>query len=220
MMRRIKSLLKSERNIPYFSISSDEKPDAIILAAGMLGRKTFFPKALIEHGGITVIEHQISWLKPYVNKIIIACHKNECGEIAKILSKVKNLEFSKEIELLGTAGATKKAIELSKADNFVVCNVDDLTDIDLNALINYGSNTMCVSNPRLNFGVLETEGLDVRRYREKPIMRDVWANCGIYLLDRKMIENLPDRGSLEHDVWPFTRLKAFKHFGMWKTFGK
>ncbi len=220
MIRRINSLLKLKRDIPHPSVLFDEKPDAIVLAAGMLGRKTFFPKALLEYGGKTAIEHQVNWLKPFVGKIIIACHRNECGEIAKTLGKIKNVEFSRESELLGTAGATKKAIEMSKADNFIVCNVDDLTDIDLNALINYGANTMCVSNPRLNFGVLETEGLDVRRYREKPVMRDVWANCGIYFLDRKMIDNLPDRGSLEHDVWPFTRLKAFKHFGMWKTFGK
>ena len=213
MMERIKSLVRIQQE-------SDEKPDAIVLAAGMLGRKTFFPKALLEYGGKTAIEHQISWLKPFVGKIIIACHKNECNEIAKLLGKIKNVEFSREVELLGTAGATKRAIEQSGAKSFVVCNVDDLTDIDLNALIGYGTNTMCVSNPRLNFGVLETEGLDVRRYREKPVMRDVWANCGIYYLDRKMIDNLPDEGSLEHDVWPFTRMKAFKHFGMWKTFGK
>jgi len=212
-MERIKSLVRIQQE-------SDEKPDAIVLAAGMLGRKTFFPKALLEYGGKTAIEHQISWLKPFVGKIIIACHKNECNEIAKLLGKIKNVEFSREVELLGTAGATKRAIEQSGAKSFVVCNVDDLTDIDLNALIGYGTNTMCVSNPRLNFGVLETEGLDVRRYREKPVMRDVWANCGIYYLDRKMIDNLPDEGSLEHDVWPFTRMKAFKHFGMWKTFGK
>lgn len=219
-MGRIKSMFGSGRGDSYLSLSREEKPDAIILAAGMLGRKVFFPKALLDYGGVTAIEHQINWLKPFVGKIIIACHKNECNEIAKIIGKMKNIEFSREIELLGTAGATKKAIEQSKASSFIVCNVDDLTDVDLNALIGYGPNTMCVSNPRLNFGVLETEGLDVRRYREKPVMRDVWANCGIYLLDRKMIDNLPDRGSLEHDVWPFTRLKAFKHFGMWKTFGK
>ena len=217
-MKQIKSLLKiGPKSQNSFS---GERPDAIILAAGMLGRKALFPKALLEYGGKTAIEHQINWLKPFARKIIIACHENECPEITRAIGKIKGVEFSKEKELLGTAGATRKAIAQSTADSFVVCNVDDLTDIDLNGLINFGPNTMCVANPRLNFGVLETEGFDVRRYREKPIMREVWANCGIYFLSRKMIEDFPDMGSLEHDIWPFIRLKAFKHFGMWKTFGK
>ena len=67
---------------------------------------------------------------------------------------------------------------------------------------------------------METDGFDIKQYREKPIMRNVWANCGIYILGRKTIEDMPDKGSLEHDVWPYIRIKAFKHFGMWKTFGK
>ncbi|MEM4259212.1 MAG: sugar phosphate nucleotidyltransferase [Candidatus Pacearchaeota archaeon] len=219
MIKRIKKILSlgKNENLEYYS---KEKPDAIILSAGMMGRKTLFPKALLEYGGKTAIEHQINWLKPFVKKIIIACHKKECEQIAKHIGKIEGVEFSNELQLLGTAGATKKAISKSKANNFIVCNVDDLTDIDLNALIDFGADTMCVANPRLNFGVLETDGFDVRQYREKPVMRNVWANCGIYLLSRKTIEKLPDKGSLEHDVWPYIRMKAFKHFGMWKTFGK
>lgn len=219
MIKRIKSLFSGAQNeTPVYS--PKEKPDAIILSAGMMGKKTLFPKALLEYGGKTAIEHQINWLKPFVRKIIVACHKKECEEISQQIGKIDGVEFSTEMQLLGTAGAAKKALLKSKANNFVVCNVDDLTDIDLNALIDFGSDTMCVANPRLNYGVLETDGFDVRQYREKPIMRNVWANCGIYMLSRKTIEKLPERGSLEHDVWPYIRMKAFKHFGMWKTFGK
>lgn len=217
-MRRIKKLLLSE-GTPR-QLDSSDKPDAIILSAGMLGHKNFFPKALLEYGGKTLIEHQINWLKPYVRKIIIACHNTEKNEIAKSLGKLQNVDFSTEIELLGTAGATKRATEKSKSNNFIVLNVDDLTDIDLNALIDWGPDSMCVANPRLNYGIMETEGQDIRRYREKPILRDVWANCGIYFLSRKTIDKMPENGSLEHDVWPYTKIKAFRHFGMWKTFGK
>lgn len=221
MIKKIKNILSMEnRHKQMRNISYKDLPDAIILSAGMLGKKCFFPKALLEYGGKSAIEHQINWLRPFVRKIIVACHKKECGEITEALGKIPNVEFSTETQLLGTAGATKKALEKSKSNHFIVCNVDDLTDIDLNAVIDFGADTMCVANPRLNYGVLETEGLDVRQYREKPIMRNVWANCGIYLLSRKTIEKLPDRGSLEHDVWPYMRMKAFKHFGMWKTFGK
>jgi len=219
-MKQTKKLWIFNRDLP--SKSSMDKPDAIILAAGMLGKKSFFPKALLEYGGKSAIEHQISWLKPFVNKIIIACHVKEVGKITNVLKNIEGttIDFSQETQLLGTAGAARKAMEKSNAENFIVCNVDDLTDIDLNALIGFGTNTICISNPRLNYGVLTTDGFEIRRYREKPIMRNIWANCGIYYLSKETIENLPDVGSLEHDVWPFTRLKAFKHFGMWKTFGK
>ena len=218
-MGRIRDLLRlNKKKAPR--LPSRDKPDAIILSAGMLGKQALFPKALLEYGGKTAIEHQISWLKPFVRKIIIACHAKESEKISKVLKDMDGVEFSSESQLLGTAGATKKAIDKSKADSFIVCNVDDLTDIDLNALIDFGTNAICISNPRLNFGLLETDGFEIRRYREKPIMRDVWANCGIYFLNRNIIESMPEKGSLEHDVWPYTRLKAFKHFGMWKTFGK
>ena len=218
MIKRLKRLLMGEGK-PR-PINSSEKPDAIILSAGMLGHKILFPKALFEYGGKTIIEHQIAWLSPFVGKIIVACHKKEYEEISKSLGKLPNVKFSTEIELLGTAGATKKAMEKSKANSFIVVNVDDITDIDLNALIDWGPDTMCVANPRLNYGIMETEDTEVKRYREKPILRDVWANCGIYLLMRKTVNRMPEKGSLEHDVWPYTRLKAFRHFGVWKTFWK
>ena len=219
MIRRIKRLLSFSKEQTHKYVPKG-KPDAIILAAGMLGKKILFPKALFEHGGKTAIEHQISVMRPLVGKIIIACHESERKEIAKHIDYLGGIEFSTEIRLLGTAGATKKAVENSKANSFIVCNVDDLTDIDLNSLIDFGPDTMCVSNPRLSFGVLETDGFDVRQYKEKPMMRNIWANCGVYFLTRKSVENFPERGSLEHDVWPYVRMKAFKHFGMWKTFGK
>jgi NDP-sugar pyrophosphorylase family protein len=219
MIKRIKKLLSfgSSKPIEY---SYKGKPDAIILAAGMLGKKTFFPKALLEYGGKTSIEHQINMLQPFVGKIIIACHKKEQEIIARQLGPLTDVEFSIETQLLGTAGATRRAMEKSKANSLIVCNVDDLTDIDLNALIDFGPDTMCVANPRLKYGIMETDGFDIKQYREKPIMRNIWASCGIYILTRKTIENMPERGSLEHDVWPYIRIKAFKHFGMWKTFGK
>jgi len=219
MLKRVKKFFRIGKDEPI-EYALKDKPDAIILAAGMLGKKTLFPKALLEYGGKSAIEHQINWLRPFVRKIIIACHKKECEEISEQVGQLEGVEFSTETQLLGTAGATKKALMRSKAGHFIVCHVDDLTDIDLNALLDFGPETMCVCNPRLNFGVLETEGFDVKQYRQKPIMRNIWANCGIYFLSRRMIETFPERGSLEHDIWPYARVKAFKHFGTWKTFGK
>jgi len=218
MLKRIKKLILGDSAGSY--PKKEGKPDAIILAAGMLGKNNLYPKALIEYGGKSIIEHQINWIKPFVNKIIIACHKKECEQISNVVGHLEGVEFSTETQLLGTAGATKKAAEKSKADSIIVLNVDDITDIDLNALIDFGTDTLCVSNPRLNFGVIESDGFDVKQFREKPIMKNIWASCGVYYLSKKTIEKMPDVGSLEHDVWPYINIKAFKHFGMWKTFNR
>ena len=120
MIKGIKRLLTGN---PFSGNLPKEKPDAIILAAGKLGKKTLFPKALLEHGGKTAIEHQINWLKDNVNNIIIACHESEAKEIKKHLKEVdllNEVEFSTESQLLGTAGATRNAAMKSKANWFVV----------------------------------------------------------------------------------------------------
>lgn len=201
--------------------SSNERPDAIILAAGTMGKTKLFPKALLEHEGKSVIEHQIEWLKPFVNKIVIACHENECKEISSSVGGIKGVDFSREAQLLGTAGAVKKALEKTSSSKILVCNVDDLSDIDLNALIGFGANAICVANPRLNYGIIELDDMEIKGFREKPIIKELWVSCGVYFLNRETASKLPERGSLEKDVFPYIGdLKAFKHFGIWKTFGK
>jgi NDP-sugar pyrophosphorylase family protein len=199
--------------------TSGEKPDAIILAAGMMGRKTLYPKALVEFEGKSIIEHQINWLSSHVNKIVIACHKDEYEPIHNYLGNMKNVEYSLEPVLLGTSGAVIKALEKTKASKILICNVDDVTDIDLKALIGFGTDTIAVANPRLNYGIIKIDGFEVEEFREKPIMPDLWVSCGVYLLDRKTMQEFSSKGSLERDVFPGLNLKAFKHFGLFKTFG-
>ena len=129
-----------------------------------------------------------------------------------------NFVFSIEYEPLGTAGALKKALKYAKRSDVIICNVDDITNIDLHALLNFGSNTLCVANPRLPFGVIEMENLNILSFREKPLLKNTWVSCGVYLLNKKVQKQLPEQGSLEKDVFPFFKLKAYKHYGIWKTF--
>jgi len=194
------------------------KVDAIILAGGVIGKNNF-PKALIEASpNKTVLERQIEWLAPIVDRIIIACGEQEAEKIKRCLSLRGNFVFSIEFEHVGTAGALKRALKYAKRSDIIVCNVDDITDIDLFALLNFGSNTICVANPRLPFGHIEVENQNIISFREKPLLKDVWVSCGVYLLNKKIGRYLPDKGSLERDVFPFLKLRAYKHYGIWKTF--
>lgn len=206
----------SKSVIRDMNLTNRTKVDAIILALGAVGKKKPFFNVLFGMNNKTAIERQVEWLEPYVDKIIIACGKKELKEIRKIIKSDK-VVFSVEPFPLGTAGAVKKAMSLLKNENFIVCNVDDITDIDLRALINFGANSICVTNPRLPYGMLEIENHVIKNFREKPLMKNIWVSCGVYFLNKSIEEKLPKRGSLEKDVFPFIHLKAYKHFGVWKT---
>lgn len=195
-----------------------KKVDAIILSGGVIG-KNEFPKALIEASPHkTALEKQIEWLSPVVDRIIIACRDYEAEQIKKNLQLRGNFVFSTEHELLGTAGALKKALSYAKRKDVIVCNVDDITNIDIHTLLNFGTNTICVANPRLPFGVIEAEHHNIKSFREKPLLKEVWVSCGVYFINKKIARDLPNHGSLERDVFPFMKLKAYKHYGIWKTF--
>ena len=195
------------------------KVDAIILAGGSLGREKLFPKALLEIGGETLIEKQVEWLRPFVNKIIVACTEQEAKQIRRYHPKL-GVHFATTPYLPGSAGALKQAVSLASTDDFIVLNVDDLTDIDLRSLINFGTDTVCVANPRLYYGVIEIEHQEARNFREKPLLKNVWANCGVYFLSKSVIDKLPKRGSLAKDVLPYIYLRAYKHFGSWQPIWK
>lgn len=195
------------------------KIDAVILAGGSFGKEKLFPKALLEIDGETLIEKQVEWLKPYVNKIIVACTEWEAKQIKRYHPRLR-LHFSTTPSLPGSAGALKQAMPLITTDDFLVVNVDDLTDIDLKSLINFGTDTICVANPRLYCGVVEVQHQEVRNFREKPLLKNVWANCGVYFLSKSLADKLPKRGNLAKDVLPYIDLRAYKHFGTWRPVWK
>ncbi len=173
-------------------------------------------KALVEVDGKPIIEWQLRWLQKYdieKKNVILAC--------GHMLESLKNylgnsVKYSIEKEPLGTGGALKQAMRLIKDDEFLVFNVDDLNNIDLGELKRIGSNSICVANPRSPFGVVELQGNKVTGFIEKPLL-EVWVSMGIYLLNKDIIKMLPDKGSLEKEVFPKIDLKAYKHEGYWHT---
>lgn len=191
------------------------KVDVILLAGGSLGREKLFPKALLEVDGTTLLKKQIEWLKPYSNKIIVACTEFEAKQIRRYHPELK-LHFSTTPTLPGSAGALKVALKAVTTDDFLVVNIDDLTDIDLRSLINFGTDTVCVANPRLHYGMVEVEYQSVKNFREKPLLKNIWVNCGVYFLSKSIADKLPKKGSLAKDVLPYIDLKAYKHFGTWQ----
>lgn len=192
------------------------KVDAIILAAGSLGRERYYPKALIEVDGKSLLQRQIEWLRPFVKKIIVACTQDEAKQIQRYHPGI-DVIFATTPDLPGTAGSLKHALNFVTTDDVLVVNVDDLTDIDLASLIDFGPNTICVANPRLRYAKVETEGHKIKSFREKPLLENVWVSCGVYFLNKGIVEKLPPKGNIAKDFFPYVELRAYKHFGTWYT---
>ena len=198
--------------------------DVIILAAGKGSRmEVNLPKSLVVIRGKPIISHRLDYLLKFkeINKIIIeTCYKQE--EIINYIKSNYNspkIVFSTEDELTGpygTAGGVKNALLKSSSEFVLVTNCDDITDIDISRLSEVKENTICIAHPRLRFGrVKEEKGY--ASFEEKPLLAD-WVSCGWYIFNKKQIFSiLPDRGSLEYDIFPKIKLRVYKHNGFWKT---
>lgn len=190
--------------------------EAVILCGGKgkrLGKVgENLPKAMIPVNGKPILDYQIEWLKRYgVNNIVLAC----CYKFEALKEHLKDsVKYAVEKEPLGTAGAIRNALKHIKGEEFFALNVDDITDINLKELSELGSNAVCLARFRCPAGVAKIEGGFIKEFLEKPLL-DIWVSCGVYILNKNI--HLPEKGSLEYDVFPKIKLKAFKHTGKWIT---
>lgn len=128
----------------------DELPNfthmkAMLFAAGLGTRLKPFtdkhPKALAEVNGKTLLEHNIRYLQRFgIEDVIVNVH-HFADQIEQVLND--NNGFGSWVtisdernEVLETGGGLKKAAPyFEHEDNFVVMNVDVLTNLDLNKMI-------------------------------------------------------------------------------------
>ncbi|MGB6093368.1 MAG: sugar phosphate nucleotidyltransferase, partial [Moheibacter sp.] len=121
-------------------------PKAMIFAAGMGTRLKPFtdhhPKALAEVNGKTLLQRNIEYLKTIgVTELTINVH-HFADQIIDFLKQNSNfgihIQISDETaELLETGGGLVKAKEMIGDQSFLVMNVDILTDLNLEDLIQF-----------------------------------------------------------------------------------
>ena len=117
---------------------------ALVLAAGLGTRLRPLtdnrPKALVEVGGVTLLEMVIRRLMAFgVDEIIVNVH-HFSEQIIEYLAKKENfgirIEVSVETSLLETGGGLKQAAWFfDDGKPFLIHNVDVLSDIDLRAMV-------------------------------------------------------------------------------------
>ena len=157
------------------------------------------PKPLLPIAGKPILEHIINRAKAEgFSRFILAIHHlghmiEEYfgnGEAFGVI-----IEYLREELPLGTAGALSLLDPLPESP-FVVTNGDVLTDIHYGALLDFhiqynATATMAVrvhewQNP---FGVVETQGVEIIGYEEKPLLR-THINAGVYILEPSAISFL------------------------------
>jgi len=124
-----------------------------------------------------------------------------------------SLEYSIESTPLGTGGALRNAVEFVKSEALLIMNGDSYTDADLSAFVA----THRESQADLSVVVVPTDGRvdcglvsadptgKVLGFKEKQSATGrQYVNAGIYMVDKKILYEMPanQRVSLEEELFP------------------
>lgn len=139
-----------------------------------------------------------------------------------------------EVSLVDTGLHTEKAKRITKVadyiDNgrFFVAYGDDVSDVDLDALIKFHQEhgrmaTITAVQVNLQYGVVEADDDGaVTGFVERPKL-PYWINGGFMLFERSVLDLIEERGfeNLETEVLPYLaamdELMIFRHTGFWQS---
>lgn len=207
--------LLNEINTPFI------RPNLMVIMAGGMGTRLLpytenCPKPLLKVAGKPMLEIIIERAKSQgFNNFILAIHylgymiEDYFGNGENLGVKI---DYLREDFPLGTAGALGLVNPLPK-NPFIVTNGDVITDIRYDELLDFhkihsATASMAVrtyewQNP---FGVVQTKGIEIEGFEEKPVARSL-INAGIYVLNPEALSVLVP---LEHCDMPilFERLKT------------
>ena len=178
--------------------SISENFDVVIMAGGFGTRLRPLtlnkPKPLIEIDGKPIIQRIISKIDNInVHKIYITLHYKS-GAIIKFLKKLNSKKIIPIIEKKpqDTFGSLLR-IKDKLNKNILVINSDIVTNLNTNNLFefhlkNKADLTLCAKKheTKVNFGVIKTNGKNIHKIDEKPIL-NYWINTGIYFLKKNCI---------------------------------
>lgn len=201
--------------------------DAILLAGGLGTRLRAVvsdrPKVLAAVGGKPFLEYLFAQLAAAgVRRTVLSTGhladqiQAHFGDSARDLK----IRYCEEKTPLGTGGAVRLSLPETSSDPVLVLNGDSYCDANLNAFLAFHK------EKEASVSMLLTSVADTRRYGRVGIDSDSnvrgfeekgtasgagLINAGIYLLSRKVIEEIPqDRPcSLERDVFPAVLGKGF-----------
>jgi NDP-sugar pyrophosphorylase family protein len=183
---------------------ANPRPNVVVIMAGGEGRRlrpitNNRPKPMVEVGGKPLLEHIILKARQegFHRFVIAVRHLGEMIErhFGNGKSLGVDINYCREKKPLGTAGALRL---LSPTPHpILVTNGDVLADFSYLSLLDFhirhrAAATMAVrSQEWVNpFGVVETKGLEIVGFKEKPVVRS-HINAGVYVLDPAVRRLIP-----------------------------
>ena len=111
-------------------------------------------------------------------------------------------------------------------DNFMVTYGDGLSNVDINALIDFHNShgkiaTVTAVRPSARFGNIQLKENKVVSFQEKPQAQDGWINGGFFVFNNEIFD-LIDNDSTVLEKEPLSlcaqkgELMSFKHEGFWQ----
>lgn len=199
------------------------------------------PKQLLPLGSSTLLEYMINQLETAnINEIILAAGygiKQLQKALGQRTEKGTKIQYSHEIEPLGTAGAIKHAESHLKGSGFFLAlNGDIVSDIAYKELIKFHQQQKATATIALyqvddpsRFGVVDlSPNGRVQSFIEKPAPGQAPSNlinAGCYVLNEIVLDYIPPATevSIEREVFPklCQEGKAFgwEHSGIWVDTG-
>jgi dTDP-glucose pyrophosphorylase/CBS domain-containing protein len=192
----------------------------VIMAGGKGTRLRPFtencPKPLVTLAGKPMLEHIIERGKlEGFTRFVLAIHylgqmiEDHFGDGSRLGVMI---EYLREDAPLGTAGALG-LLNPVPDEPFVVTNGDVVTDIRYGDLLDFHMRHAAVATMAVRvhewqhpYGVVQTRGLDIVGFEEKPIAR-THINAGVYVLSPGVLEELSDRKQCDMPTL-FERLQA------------
>lgn len=194
----------------------------MILAAGVGSRldplTRQMPKPMVPIVNRPVIEHIIDKLKKHgFTEIMVNLHylgdviREGLGDGSRLGVKI---HYAQEDQLWGDAGSVKRAEAFFRDETFLVVGGDDISDIDLSAVLEFhrarkalSTIALCLVDDPSEYGIvlLDDDGR-ITRFLEKP-KGEVFsktANTGVYVFEPSVFGLIPAgvKFGFGHDVFP------------------
>jgi len=204
----------------------------VILCGGKGARLSGYteeiPKPLVQVGNKPILHHLMELYASFGHKEFILCIGYKGQKIRDYFKSNKewSIKFADSGEDANKAERLLKARDLIKDSTFLVSYGDDLTDADINAIIDFHKKNKkavtLTAVPLLSqFGILEINNKgEVTSFREKPKLSH-WMNGGFYVMERKIFNYIKPGYDLEketfEDLARDRQIAAFMHDGFWKS---
>ena len=196
---------------------------AMLLAAGLGTRLSPLtadrPKCMVSVAGREVLIRNIDWLRSNgIRELVINLHHHAEAVVDSIGDGTRlgvSVAYSREPELLGTAGGVLAARSLLGDETFVVVYADNLFDLQLAAVVDghrqsgATASMLLLERPDVSssgVAVLDDAGW-ITEFQEKPVPgteRSHWVNAGLLVCEPELFEVIPTAtpSDLSRDVMP------------------